>query len=47
MDSASADLRPHRMAFLIGVTALLNIAVDAFSRALRARLRLTTAAKVN
>ena len=33
------------MLFLILVTAALNIAVDAFSRNLRARLRLSTAAR--
>lgn len=47
VDSAIADIRPDRMAFLILVTAALNIAVDAFSRSLRARLRLTTVAKVS
>lgn len=47
VDSAIADIRTDRMIFLIGVTALLNIGVDAFSRNLRARLRLTTHAKVS
>lgn len=47
VDSAIADIRPDRMAFLILVTAALNIAVDAFSRTLRARLRLTTVAEVS
>ncbi len=46
MDSAIADIRLDRMVFLILLTALLNIGVDAFSRTLRARLRLTTTAKV-
>ncbi len=47
VDSAIADIRTDRMMFLILVTALLNIGVDAFSRNLRARLRLTTTAKVS
>jgi len=47
VDSAIADIRTDRMMFLIGVIALLNIGVDAFSRNLRARLRLTTTAKVS
>ena len=47
VDSAIADIRIDRMMFLIAVIAALNIAVDAFSRNLRARLRLTTTAKVS
>lgn len=47
IDSAIADIRMDRMVFLILITALLNIAVDGFSRGLRTRLRLTSTAKVN
>jgi len=47
VDSAIADIRMDRMVFLIGITALLNIGVDGFSRRLRRNLRLTTTAKVN
>lgn len=43
IDSAFAELRFDRALFLIGLTALLNIAVDAVSRAIRERLRLRTA----
>jgi phosphonate transport system permease protein len=46
VDDAIATIRLDRMVFLILVTALLNIVVDAYSRGLRARLRLTTTAKV-
>jgi len=42
VDSAFADIRFDRALFLIFVTALLNIAVDAASRMIRARLRLKT-----
>jgi phosphonate transport system permease protein len=42
VDSAFADIRFDRAVVLIGVTALLNIAVDAASRAIRAKLRLRT-----
>jgi phosphonate transport system permease protein len=42
IDSAFAELRFDRALFLIAVTALLNIAIDAISRAIRARLRLST-----
>jgi phosphonate transport system permease protein len=42
IDSAFADLRFDRALFLILVTALLNIGVDAISRTVRARLRLQT-----
>ncbi len=45
VDSAFADLRFDRALFLIGITALLNIGVDAISRAIRARLRLQTSLK--
>jgi phosphonate transport system permease protein len=42
VDSGFADLRFDRALFLILITAMLNIAVDAISRKLRARLRLQT-----
>ena len=42
IDSAFADIRYDRAVLLILVTALLNIAVDAASRHIRARLRLKT-----
>ncbi len=42
VDSAFADIRIDRALFLILITALLNIAVDALSRYIRARLRLQT-----
>lgn len=42
VDSAFADLRFDRAMFLIGITALLNIGVDAISRLVRHRLRLQT-----
>jgi phosphonate transport system permease protein len=42
VDSAFADLRFDRAVALILVTALLNIAVDVASRAIRSRLRLQT-----
>jgi phosphonate transport system permease protein len=42
VDSAFADIRFDRALFLILVTALLNLVVDALSRAIRARLRLKT-----
>ena len=42
VDSAIADLRFDRAMFLIVITAILNIAIDALSRKIRARLRLTT-----
>lgn len=42
IDSGFADIRFDRALFLIVVTALLNIAVDALSRRIRARLRLKT-----
>jgi phosphonate transport system permease protein len=42
VDSAFADLRFDRAMFLIGITALLNIGVDAISRSVRVRLRLQT-----
>ena len=45
IDSALAGDRQDRVMLLILLTALLNIAVDAFSRRLRARLRLRTTAK--
>ena len=47
VDSAIAEIRLDRMMYLIVLTALLNIGVDAFSRRLRAGLRLTTTAKVS
>jgi phosphonate transport system permease protein len=42
VDSAFADIRFDKAIVLIGVTALLNIAVDAVSRAIRTKLRLRT-----
>jgi phosphonate transport system permease protein len=42
VDSAFADLRFDRAMLLIGITALLNIGVDAISRSVRTRLRLQT-----
>lgn len=42
IDSAFADIRYDRALVLIFLTALLNIAVDALSRRIRARLRLKT-----
>jgi phosphonate transport system permease protein len=42
VDSAMAELRIDRALFLILATALLNIAIDSFSRRARARLRLTS-----
>jgi phosphonate transport system permease protein len=42
VDSAFADLRFDRAMFLILITALLNICVDAISRAIRSHLRLQT-----
>jgi len=45
VDSAFADLRFDRAMLLILITALLNIGVDAVSRAIRARLRLQTSLK--
>lgn len=42
VDSGFADLRFDRALFLILITALLNIGVDATSRTLRSRLRLQT-----
>lgn len=41
VDSAIADIRLDRAMVVIGFTALLNIGVDAFSRNLRAKLRLS------
>ena len=46
IDSAIADIRLDRALFLIVVTALLNLAIDAISRAIRARLKLSMAADV-
>jgi phosphonate transport system permease protein len=42
VDSAIQDIRLDRAMFLILITALLNIGVDAVSRLIRARLRLKT-----
>lgn len=42
VDSAFADLRFDRALFLILITAMLNICVDAISRSVRSRLRLQT-----
>ena len=44
IDSAFQTLRFDRALMLILITACLNIAIDAFSRSLRARLRLQTRA---
>jgi phosphonate transport system permease protein len=41
IDSAIADIRLDRAMLLLLVTALLNIAIDALSRAIRSRLRLS------
>ena len=43
VDGAFAELRFDRAIFLIGVTALLNIAIDIASRRMRTYLRLRTA----
>lgn len=40
VDSALADIRLDRAIFLIGITALLNMGIDALSRHIRSRLRL-------
>lgn len=42
VDSAFAEIRYDRAVVLVMITAALNIAVDAISRAVRARLRLKT-----
>ena len=42
VDSAIQDIRLDRAMFLIFITALLNIGVDALSRFIRARIRLKT-----
>jgi phosphonate transport system permease protein len=42
VDSAFAELRFDRAIFLILVTALLNICVDAIARVIRSHLRLQT-----
>ena len=42
VDSAISELRFDRVMFLILLTAVLNLGVDGFSRAVRARLRLKT-----
>jgi len=42
IDSAFADIRHDRAILLIVITAILNICIDALSRAIRARLRLQT-----
>lgn len=47
LDSAFAELRFDRALFLIVIIALLNIAIDAFSRFIRARLRLSQAPEVS
>jgi phosphonate transport system permease protein len=41
IDSAIADIRLDRAMVLIAITALLNVCVDALSRTIRSRLRLT------
>lgn len=45
IDSAIQDIRMDRAMVLIVITALLNVSVDAISRQLRKRLRLTTSAE--
>jgi phosphonate transport system permease protein len=42
IDSALADIRLDRAILLILITALLNLGIDALSRAIRARLRINT-----
>jgi len=42
VDSAFAEIRYDRALFLIALTAVMNIGVDATSRAIRRRLRLST-----
>lgn len=42
IDSALADIRLDRAIFLIAVTALLNMGIDALSRHIRSRLRLSS-----
>jgi len=46
IDSAFAELRFDRALFLILVTAILNLGIDALSRFIRARLRLKTSADI-
>lgn len=41
IDSAMAGIRPGRARFLIAVTAVFNIGVDALSRRVRLHVRLT------
>ncbi len=47
IDSAIQDIRLDRAMFLIIITAMLNIGVDALSRFIRARLRLKTTPECN
>ena len=42
IDSAFADIRHDRAIVLIVITAILNICIDALSRAIRSKLRLQT-----
>ncbi len=42
IDSAIADIRLDRVMLLIAVTAMLNLTIDALSRQIRKRLRLST-----
>jgi len=44
VDSALADIRLDRMMFLLGIMVIFNVAVDALSRHIRSRLRLSTQA---
>ncbi len=44
VDSALADIRLDRVMFLIGIMVFFNVAVDALSRHIRSRLRLSTQA---
>ena len=42
VDSALADIRLDRVMFLIAIMVIFNVAVDALSRHIRSRLRLST-----
>ena len=44
IDSALSDIRLDRAMFLIAVTAIFNIGIDAVSRRIRRNLRLSTQA---
>jgi len=47
IDSAISELRLDRAVLLIFLTGLLNLVIDAFSRALRSRLRLAAPASLS